>query len=113
VFDGNNCDYDRWEKQARKLLLMYDLDDFKAKALICSRLTDKALKWYHSRVDCVELSCNDLLNELSKMYGFRSDQLALRREMEARVWRSNETFADYLYDVTFCQVVRFWVNTFK
>jgi len=85
VFDGNSYDYGRWEKQARKLLSTYDLDDFKAKALICSRLTDKALKWYHSRIDCVELSCNDLLNELSKMYGFRPDQLALRREMEARV----------------------------
>jgi len=98
VFDGNNCDYDRWEKQARKLLSTYDLDEFKAKALICNRLTDKALKWYHSRVDCVELSCNDLLSELRKMYGFRPDQLALRREMEARVWRTDETFADYLYD---------------
>jgi len=32
------------------------------------------------------------------MYGFRPDQLALQREMKARVWRTNETFADYLYD---------------
>lgn len=83
-FSGNSLDFGRWEKQMNKLLATYNLDEHKAKALLCSRLTGKALKWYHSRVDCVDLSCNDLLRELKKMYGQRPNSLLLRREFEAR-----------------------------
>lgn len=97
-FSGNNLDFDRWEKQVKKLLASYDLDDHKAKALVCSRLTGKALKWFHSRTDCVDLSYSDLLRELKKMYGQRPDLLTLRREFEARTWNAGETFADYLHD---------------
>lgn len=52
-----------------KLLRTYELEEHKAKALVCSRLTGRALKWYHSRVDCVDLSHDELLRELRKMYG--------------------------------------------
>ncbi|KMQ88084.1 hypothetical protein RF55_12486 [Lasius niger] len=97
-FSGNSLDFGRWEKQMNKLLATYNLDEHKAKALLCSRLTGKALKWYHSRVDCVDLSCSDLLRELKKMYGQRPDSLLLRREFEARTWHAGETFADYLHD---------------
>lgn len=98
TFDGNGLDLNRWEKQLRKLLVSYKLDEHQAKALVCSRMIGKALKWYHSRVDCVELSSEDLLREVRKMFGLRSDPLALRREMEARKWNSGEVFADYLND---------------
>lgn len=97
-FSGNNLDFDRWEKQIKKLLSTYELDDHRAKALVCSRLSGKALNWYHSRVDCVDLSCDDLLRELRRMYGQRPDQLVLRRELEARIWNADETFADYLHN---------------
>lgn len=50
-FSGSELDYDRWEKQAKTLLASYDLDNHKAKALICSRLSGKTLKWYHSRIN--------------------------------------------------------------
>lgn len=97
-YDGNNWDFDHWEKQVRKLLTSYDLDNHRAKALVCSRITGKALKWYHSRIDCVKLSCDNLLNEPKKMYGQRPHQLALRCELEAKTWKTGETFADYLHD---------------
>lgn len=98
TFDGNSLNLDRWEKQIRRLFDLYTLDDHQAKALVCSRLTGKALKWYHSRVDCVELSSEDLLREVKRMYGQRLDPLALRRELEARKWNAGEIFADYLHD---------------
>ena len=82
-FDGNDLDYERWEKQVKQLLLSYELDDYQAKALICSKLSKKALKWYHSRLDCIELRCDDLLRELRRMYGQRADPVMLRRELEA------------------------------
>lgn len=81
----------------RKLLSSYELSA-QAKALVCSRLTGKALKWYHSGVDCVEMNCEDLLQGLKKMYGQRPNLLVLRRELEARVWKPSETFTDYLHD---------------
>ncbi|EZA62932.1 hypothetical protein X777_15524 [Ooceraea biroi] len=97
-FSGSNADFERWDKQVKKLLSTYNLDDHRAKALVCSRLAGKALKWYHSRIDCVDLTCEALLQELKKMYGQRPDRLLLRREFEARVWTTSETFADYLHD---------------
>lgn len=97
-FNGNNLDYDQWEKQIKKLLSSYNLDDHRAKALVCNRLSGKALKWYHSRADCVELSHDNFLRELRRMYRQQSDQLALRRELEARVWNAGKSFADYLHD---------------
>jgi len=90
-FSGNDLDYDRWERQARTLLTSYSLDYHQAKALICSRLSGKALRWYHSR-DCVELSCDDLFRELRRIYGQRLDPLTLRHQLEARVWNAGETF---------------------
>lgn len=97
-FSGHHLDLDRWERQVRNLLALYTLNEHQAKALVCSKLKGKALKWYHSRVDCIELSCEDLLRELKKMFGQRPDPFALRRELEARMWNAGETFADYLHD---------------
>lgn len=97
-FSGNDLDYDCWEKQAKTLLASYDLDDHKAKALVCSKLSSKALKWYHSRIDCIELSSDDLFRELRRMYGQQADPLMLRRKLEARTWNAGESFADYLHD---------------
>ncbi|XP_011874435.1 PREDICTED: uncharacterized protein LOC105565665, partial [Vollenhovia emeryi] len=96
--DGGNLDFDRWEKQVEKLLSSYDLSEHQAKALICSKLSGKALRWFHSRIDCVELSCEDLLQGLKQMYGQRVDPLKLRRKLQARMWNAGESFADYLHD---------------
>ncbi|XP_043497018.1 uncharacterized protein LOC122520807 [Polistes fuscatus] len=97
-FDGSDIEFDRWEKQVKGLLASYDLDAPSSKALVCSRLRGKALKWYHSRVDCVDLSSNDLLRELRKMFGQQVDPLILRRKLEARVWKPTESFTDYVHD---------------
>ncbi|XP_076301534.1 uncharacterized protein LOC143219409 [Lasioglossum baleicum] len=99
-FGGNSKDFDRWEKQVRGLLSTYELDNHQAKALVCSRLTGRALKWYHSRMDCVELGTDELLKELKRLYGQRLDPLCLRRELETRKWAVEESFADYVHDKT-------------
>lgn len=97
-YNGSNQDFDLWKKQVEKLLSSFDVDEHQAKALLCSKLSGKALRWYHSRIDCIELNCNDLLQELKRMYGQRLDLLILRRELETRVWNAGESFADYLHD---------------
>ncbi|XP_076660149.1 uncharacterized protein LOC143363456 [Halictus rubicundus] len=99
-FSGSSNDFDRWEKQVRGLLSTYELDNHQAKALVCSRLTGRALKWYHSRIDCVDLTAHELLRELKRLYGQRPDPLCLRRELEARKWGVEESFTDYVHDKT-------------
>ncbi|XP_076660976.1 uncharacterized protein LOC143364587 [Halictus rubicundus] len=99
-FSGSSNDFDRWEKQVRGLLSTYELDYHQAKALVCSRLTGRALKWYHSRIDCVDLTAHELLRELKRLYGQRPDPLCLRRELEARKWGVEESFTDYVHDKT-------------
>lgn len=83
-FTGDPLNLDQWEKQVRKLLTSYELNDHQVKALVCNRLEGKVLKWFHSRVDSVELSCENLLQELRKMYGQQANPLMLRRKLEAR-----------------------------
>ncbi|CAK9827465.1 Gag polyprotein [Anthophora retusa] len=97
-FDGSGRDIRGWENQIRKLIETYKLEDHAAKALVCHKLKGKALSWYHSREDCVEMTCDQLLRALRGMYGQRTNGLLLRREFEHRLWRVNETFADYVHD---------------
>lgn len=97
-FTGDPLSFVQWEKQVRKLLTSYELNDHQAKALVCNKLKGKALKWFHSRADSVDLSCENLLQELKKMYGQQADPLMLRRKLEARMWTTDETFADYVHD---------------
>jgi len=96
-FDGNARNYDAWEKQI-KLVRKCSLDDLKMKTIICNKLRGKSLKWYYSRTDCIELSVEDLLKELRKIFDLRLNKLQLRREFGERKWKSFETFIDYLYD---------------
>ncbi|XP_046144395.1 uncharacterized protein K02A2.6-like [Osmia bicornis bicornis] len=97
-YDGNSHDHNIWEKQLRQLISSYALDNCAAKALLCSKLSGKALKWYHSRSDCIEMNHEQLLTEIKKMFGQRVNSLTLRREFEARKWTPDEIFADYLHD---------------
>lgn len=97
-FDCSNSDIEAWEKQLRKLVQTHGLDDQTAKVMVCYKLKDKALKWYHSRSDCVDLSYDQLLNGLRSMFGERSYVLSLRHDFERRVWKTDESFGDYMHD---------------
>lgn len=97
-FDGNNFDAETWVQQMRRLIAAHGLDDYAAKAMICSKLKDKALRWYQSKPNCVDMTYEELLVGLNRMYGCRPSTLSLRREFERRIWKSDETFTDYVHD---------------
>ncbi|XP_076278424.1 uncharacterized protein LOC143208164 [Lasioglossum baleicum] len=97
-YDGISYDYHVWEKQIKQLIQNYALPDGTAKALVCNKLAAKVLKWYHTRSDCVEMSCENLLVEIKKMFGRRATPLSLRKDFEARKWAPGEVFADYVHD---------------
>lgn len=55
----------KWEKQVQLLRTTYNLDDNATRVLISSRLKDKALGWFHSKPDHLQLSVDNLINLLS------------------------------------------------
>ncbi|XP_076396255.1 uncharacterized protein LOC143265842 isoform X2 [Megachile rotundata] len=97
-FDGDNADAETWVQQMRRLIATHGLDDWAAKAMICNKIKGKVLRWYQSKPNCVDMSHEELLDGINKMYGCRPSTLSLRREFEKRTWRSDETFTDYVHD---------------
>ncbi|XP_077270869.1 uncharacterized protein LOC143902051 [Temnothorax americanus] len=97
-FQGKEGIFRNWEKQARLLIATYRLDDNSAKILIGARLKDKALEWFHSRPEHVELSANDILLEMRKMYDHRQSKLKLRKQFEERKWKQGEAFSAYYHE---------------
>lgn len=88
----------KWEKQVQLLRTTYNLDDNSTKVLISSRLKDKALNWFHSKPDHLELSVDELLDRMKEMFDLRPTKLTMRRNFERRMWQSKESFSDYFHD---------------
>lgn len=78
----------KWEKQIQLLRTIYNLDDNLMRVLMSSRLKDKALSWFHSKPDHLELSVDNLLNRMKEMFDLRPTKLTLRRNFERRTWQS-------------------------
>ncbi|XP_071564275.1 uncharacterized protein Tsp26a isoform X1 [Temnothorax nylanderi] len=98
-FDGGADRYDQWSKQVALLKTMYGLDDNTTRVLIVSRLRGKALDWFHSKSEHIELPINRLLEELKKaMFSNRRSKIAVWKQFEGRTWRWGEAFSEYLHD---------------
>lgn len=97
-FGGGGRDYDGWERQLRNLVNTYHLDELSVKALLCNRLKDRALRWYHSKSDVVEKNFYNILAEMRAMFDRRPSKLQRKREFEQRQWKPRESFAEYVHD---------------
>lgn len=97
-FDGSVGNYENWETQLKLLKKTYRLSDDYVKILIGMRLKGKASEWFQSKAEHVELSLDDLLAELREMYDHRPSKVKLRKKFEERVWRSSETFHQYVHE---------------
>ncbi|XP_076620054.1 uncharacterized protein LOC143341206 [Colletes latitarsis] len=97
-FDGNNCKVGVWVRQVRRLVDANSLDNQAAKALVCHKLTGKALKWYYSKPDCVDMTCDEVLSGLCGMFEQKLSVLSMRHEFEQRVWKTEESFIDYVHE---------------
>jgi len=96
-FHGDET-YWKWEKQVQLLRMTYGLDDNSSRVLISSRLRGKALSWFHSKPDHLELSVDQLLERMKEMFDLRPSKLALRKSFERRIWQNKESFSDYFHD---------------
>ncbi|KMQ88410.1 hypothetical protein RF55_12116 [Lasius niger] len=97
-FDGISSDFDTWERQVRLLKMTYQLEDDHAKILVGMRLKKKVLEWFHSKPEFISMSFNALINELKLMFRHRQNRVTTRKMFEARIWKKDETFHEYVYE---------------
>lgn len=95
-FDGSLDNFETWERQVTFLKTAYNLDDNMTKILIRMRLKGKALEWFHSKSEFIEMTFNDLLIALKGMFHHKPNKIILRRRFEDRVWKKDESFHDYV-----------------
>jgi len=92
-FNGSEGLYQNWEKQLRLLMRTYQLDSNNAKVLLGMRLKGKAAEWFHSCPEHIELSIEEILTEMKKMFDCRQSRLKRRRRFEKRCWKTGENSA--------------------
>ncbi|XP_043468102.1 uncharacterized protein LOC122502224 [Leptopilina heterotoma] len=100
TFEGNSGTFDSWERQVKMLKSTYNLEDDATRVLICSRLKSKALSWFHSRPEHIEMSTDQLLSEIRKMFHHQNNRILLKKEFEERMWKKGETFSEYIHEKT-------------
>jgi len=87
-----------WRRQFELIRTMYQMDDGTARILIGMRLKEKALQWFYSRPEHIELSVDELIERMQSMFDHRPMRLELRRRFERRIWYADETFGNYFHD---------------
>lgn len=97
-YNGASQDFANWEAQLHLLKNTYELNDNLVKILIGLRLKGKALTWFHSRPELLGMTASEILRELKSMYDHRPSKVDLRKQFEARLWQSGETFHDYFHE---------------
>lgn len=79
-FDGSEGLFQNWEKQVRLLVSTYQLDATDTKMdLIGMKLKGKALTWFHSRPEYLELNVDEILVEMKKMFDIRQSKLKRKK----------------------------------
>lgn len=89
-----------WRKQFDLIRATYKLDDGTARILVGMRLKQKALQWFHSKPEHLEISVDELIERMQSIFEHRPTKMDLRRQFEKRFWRNDETFSNYFYDKT-------------
>lgn len=98
TFDGSADEYANWEKQIKIVKGAYALTDEKTKVLISARMKGKALEWFHSKPENLELSLDDLFRSMKGMFDHKPRKLTLRRQFEERAWKYSESFNEYVHE---------------
>jgi len=97
-FDAIDNTFWRGKNQLELLRNVYQLDDNATKVLISSRLKGRALTWFYSKAEYLTLNVENLLEEMQQLFDLRPGKLLLRKEFEARTWKTGEPFCDYYHE---------------
>ncbi|XP_075154162.1 uncharacterized protein LOC142227494 [Haematobia irritans] len=73
----------------------YDVSEKNLRALICSKLEGNAKDWLYSKPHYLDLSVDDLMQQMKDMFDVKENRIIARRNFEDRKWKYNEKFVDY------------------
>lgn len=96
-FAGDKDTFDAWKGQAEILRTTYRLNEDAMKMLLSSRLKGKAREWFHSTPTHLQLTVNELFEQMDRMFNHRRSKLELRRNFEKCVWQPTESFSTYFH----------------
>lgn len=97
-FFGERDAFGRWEKQFNLIRATYAIDDSAARVVLGLKLKERALRWFHSKSENLEIPVDRLLEQMRELFDGRSAKIELRREFEKREWKNDESFSAYFYD---------------
>lgn len=84
--------------KAARVNSTYQLDDGTARILVGMQLKQKAMQWFHSKPEHLEIPVGELIERMRNIFDHHSAKMELRRQFEKRIWRSDEIFSSYFYD---------------
>lgn len=97
-FTGAEDTFWNWHKQLELVRTTYHLDDNNIRILISMKLKQRALQWFRSKPEHLEMPVTVLISQMKRMFDHRPAKMELRRRFEKRIWRNEESFSDYYYD---------------
>lgn len=96
-FTGENDTFDTWKGQAEILRMTYQLNENAMKILLSSHLKGRAQEWFHSTPAHLQLTTEELFEQMNRMFNQRRSKLELRRNLEKRTWQPTESFSAYFH----------------
>lgn len=97
-FTGKEDAFWNWKRQLQSIRTTYQLDDGTTRILVGLRLKQRALQWFQSRPEHLEITVDELLERMQSIFDYRPAKIDLRKQFEKRLWRYDENFSNYFYD---------------
>lgn len=98
VFKGSGDDAEEWLRRVDSVRNLYRPSDTALLLIIISKLEGKALAWFHSKAEHVEMNYEQFKSALLRMFKVKEDRVTLFKRFENRRWRRGEKFNDYYMD---------------
>lgn len=93
-----DVDADTWLKRVDAVQTAYQVDDKILHLLVVGKMTGTARDWYHSKVEHVTMTWQEIKHELKLHFTSRPERVQLMKRFEARRWKQRERFSDYYHD---------------
>nr|CAI5856666.1 unnamed protein product [Callosobruchus analis] len=91
-------DVSQWIKRIDSISDVYEVPLKTILLLAVSKFTGDAKRWYHSKVDLINMDWNELKVELNRMFYSRTDCISVMSQFEGRKWKQGERFTTYFND---------------
>lgn len=73
------------QEQINNVKKIYKITDEEMKVIVIGKLKNKALRWFHSSAQHIEMSLNELMSNLKSIFDTQIDKSQLRKALESRI----------------------------